>query len=118
MDRLIETWEGWAAVFIMETPFLINTYRGLGADIDWSANVASTFREFDLVKIGVDGDITGTIVTHLVTPQGVIMHNVHLGEACKIDSKAMISPNCTMEDGSTLSKCEIAQAGTTIKAPE
>jgi UDP-3-O-[3-hydroxymyristoyl] glucosamine N-acyltransferase len=102
---------------MMETPMLNNFYRTAGADVDMSANVANTIREFDLVKIGVDADITGSIITHLVTPQGVIMHNVHIGAACKVDSKAMISPNCTMEDGSTLKKCEIAQAGTTIKAP-
>eukprot|EP00746_Dinoflagellata_sp_MGD_P160230 gnl/MRDRNA2_/MRDRNA2_86824_c0_seq1.p1 gnl/MRDRNA2_/MRDRNA2_86824_c0~~gnl/MRDRNA2_/MRDRNA2_86824_c0_seq1.p1 ORF type:complete len:1493 (+),score=413.45 gnl/MRDRNA2_/MRDRNA2_86824_c0_seq1:82-4560(+) len=117
MDRLVETWEGWAAVFMMETPMLVIFYRWAGADVDYSANVANTIREFDLVKIGVDGDIGGSIVTHLVTPQGVIMHNVHIGAACKIDSKAMLSPNCIMEDGSTLDKCEIAQPGTTIKAP-
>jgi len=117
MDRLIETWEGWAACFIMETPFLTSMYIGLGADLDWSANVASTFREFDLVSIGADADVGGSIITHLVTPHGVIMHKVRIGVAAKTDSKAIISPNVFMEDGSTLDKCEVAQSGTTVKAP-
>lgn len=117
MDRLVETWEGWVAIFLYETPFLTQFYIGAGANLDWSANVATSFRDFDLVSIGADADVNGTIVTHLVTPQGVIFHKVHIGVACKTDTKAIIGPNVSMEDGSTLDKCEVALSGSIVKAP-
>merc|ERR1719272_1159059 len=45
------------------------------------------------------------------------MHKVRIGVAAKTDCKAVLTPNVFMEDGSTLDKCEIAQSGTTVKAP-
>merc|ERR1719191_2142628 len=114
---MTETWEGWVAVFIMETAFLNVFYKAVGANLCMSANVSTTFRDFDLVTIGDDADVGGTVCTHLVTPKGVIMHKVKIGKAAKIDCKAIAAPNTVLEDGSTLDKCEIAQSGSTIKAP-
>merc|ERR1719240_975825 len=79
VDRLVENWEGWAGMWFLETWFLNSFYQGMGMDLDISANVASFIREFDLVKIGADGDITGELVPRIVTCDGVIMHRISIG---------------------------------------
>merc|ERR1719487_3149775 len=81
-------------------------YRLMGADVSWGANVASLFREFDLVRMDYDSDIAGNVVPRLLTTQGVAMHRIQIGVAAKVDSMATVLPGVVVEDGATVKKRE------------
>merc|ERR1719405_295363 len=89
----------------------------IGIDLAWSANIANYIREFDLVTIGEDADISGDLIPRIITKDGVIMHKIKIGAAAKIDIKAIVTPNVIVEDGATVDKCEICQSGVTVKTP-
>jgi carbonic anhydrase/acetyltransferase-like protein (isoleucine patch superfamily) len=116
-DRIVELWETWAAVWLTETILLNFIYKMMGAKVDMGANMASFIREFDLVEMKCGSDNSGALVTRLVTPQGVIMHRVSLGEAATVESKAVVTPNSSLADGARLKKGIVLEAGT-VHEPE
>lgn len=87
----------------------------MGVNLDASASIVSYIREFDLVTLGVEADIVGELIPRIVTRDGVIMHKISVGSGAKVDSKAIVTPNCIIEDGATVDKCEILAAGTVRK---
>merc|ERR1719181_2353769 len=100
VDRIVELYEGWAGIWFGET-IICNYYMWLfGSKVHMSANIAVSYRECDLVTVGDDADIQAAIIPRLVTPDGVVMHRIHIGHACKID--AAIPPNVVVEDGATV----------------
>jgi non-ribosomal peptide synthetase-like protein len=100
MDRIVAFWEFAIGNYLVDTMYINFFYLLLGADVDMTASISSTFREFDLVRIGYNSSISAKLYPRLVSATGgLFMDEIDIGCRVVLSSYTTVHPGCCVSDG-------------------
>ncbi|CAB9496887.1 unknown protein [Seminavis robusta] len=117
LDRLLEVWEYFVGLFIVETKFIWLFYWLLGADLAWSTRIESFIREFDLVTIGENAVISHPLKCRKFsqsteTGPTVTFRPIIIGNSCQVSG--MVGLGASIGDTSKVEKLSVVEEGAQV----
>ncbi|CAD7702451.1 unnamed protein product [Ostreobium quekettii] len=116
VDRLVSVWEMFVGSFISGTWLANLFYYSMGTDCPiFLASIQSPIREFDLVKIGSNGQVKGRIFCRSFAPNRLWFAPVVCGKRSVVDSMAVIMPGATVAEDCTIAPLAVLLEGSRTK---
>ena len=118
VDRLVHVWEIWVGFFITDTPLIWLFYTLLGAKLHPTAQINAFIRDFDLVKIGANSNLSCTLSCHKFSAWGakdelkIRFRPVRIGEMCTV--RGQLGPGVSLGGGSRVEKLTSVPEGAQV----
>lgn len=116
IDNLLSYWDYLVGRFFIDTPLLAIVYRLFGANISLRSRVLTLIREFDLITVEQHSTVRGSILTRLLTLDGLWMDSVTIHERCDLKSYIKIEPGCEIGPDVGLKPHTVVASGTVLTA--
>eukprot|EP01134_Creolimax_fragrantissima_P000124 CFRG0124T1 len=114
VQRLFGVWEHMIGRFLVDTPYINLVYWMLGADVHRTCRIKSSFRNWDLVRIGRDSTVEGMLYPHFHTKEGVVFNTIAIGQGCKLGPKSICQAPVAMEDKTIVLSSSYLAPSTTL----
>jgi hypothetical protein len=99
VQRLTSVWEAYVGIFFMGTPIVNIIYLLLGSNTSLSAIINVPYRDWDLVTIGANVTISGSLYARCFEGVSVHFGPIRIDSYAEIQGGSVVFPNATVGKG-------------------